>query len=103
MSTFEVTRDEETVTVAVEGDLVASAVPAMREQLKALVADGVREVVCDLGQADLVDSSGIGLLVATHNSLLRNGGKLSLVRVSDDLMTLFRSMRLDRHFAVAGR
>jgi anti-anti-sigma factor len=103
MADIEVSRDEGTATVAPRGDLVASVVPRLREQMKALLAEGAAEIVCDLSGVEIVDSSGIGLLVATHNSLARAGGKLLVTGASEDVLGLFRSMRLDRHFAVAGR
>ena len=46
---------------------------------------------------------GIGLLIATHNSLKAKGGRLRVVNVSPEILNLFKAIRLDRHFAVEGR
>jgi anti-anti-sigma factor len=51
----------------------------------------------------VVDSSGIGLLIATHNSLKTKGGSLRVANASPDILNLFKAMRLDRHFTVEGR
>ncbi len=85
-----------------EGDLTAASVPAMRTNLKNMIAEGVRDLVVDLSNTRVIDSSGIGLLVATHNSLLRLNGKLTVKNVSKDLLDLFKAFRLDKHFSISG-
>jgi len=88
-------------TLALETDLTASQVATLRPQIKGLVAAGMRRLVVDMARCGIVDSSGIGLLVATHNSLVRMGGSLSLTGVSKDLRDLFETMRLQQHFTIA--
>jgi anti-anti-sigma factor len=75
----------------------------LRPQLRQLIADGVSQIVIDLSNVDLVDSSGIGLLIATHNSLTKAGGGLRVIGVSSDVEHLFKVMRLDRHFTVEAK
>ena len=55
-------------SIAVTGDLTAPLVPALQASLKQELAKGAREVVFDLGAIEALDSSGIGLLIATSNS-----------------------------------
>jgi anti-sigma B factor antagonist len=85
-----------------EGDITASSAPKIRVELKNLIAEGVRDLVIDLINTRVVDSTGIGLLVATHNSLLRLNGKLSLKNVSQELLELLKAFRLDKHFSMSG-
>lgn len=85
-----------------EGDITASSAPLIRTELKNLIADGVRDLVIDLVNTHVIDSTGIGLLVATHNSIQRLNGKLSLKNVSKDLMDLLKAFRLDKHFNISG-
>ncbi len=85
----------EPITVAFAGEL--------RPQLQQLIADGVSHIVVDLSKVELVDSSGIGLLIATHNSLAKAGGGLRVIGTSPEIQHLFKVMRLDRHFAVEGK
>ena len=54
----------------------------------------------DLDGVELIDSIGMGLLIAAHNSLMKNGGKLKVVNPSEDILRLLRTMRLDKHFEV---
>jgi anti-anti-sigma factor len=98
--TLQTSGDAQTV-VCVDGDLTASRVGALRTQVKGLIASGARNVVIDMAKCYIVDSSGIGLLVAAHNSLSAVKGVLSLVHVSQDLRDLFQTMRLQQHFSIA--
>lgn len=88
------------VVVKPSRDVVASMTPEFRTELKALVDEGTKELIIDLDGVAMVDSVGLGIFVATHNSLAKNGGKLSIVNASEDIFKLFRAMRLDQHFEV---
>jgi anti-anti-sigma regulatory factor len=48
------------------------------------------------------DSTGIGLLIAAHNSLRKVGGKLPVIHASPDILELFQTMRIHQHFSVSG-
>jgi anti-anti-sigma factor len=97
------THEAHRATVGLEGDLTASTVARWRTVLANLANTGVRDVVFDLTGTAVVDSSGIGLLLAAHNSLRRNGGQIAVTNASADVVGLFRAMRLDKHFPVTGR
>lgn len=85
-----------------EGDLTAVTAQEIRIQLKDLIGRGLRELVIDLSNTHVIDSTGIGLLVATHNSLHRINATLALVNVSQELLDLLKAFRLDKHFSITG-
>jgi anti-anti-sigma factor len=101
MTTVQVHKND--ATVSVEAALTVALAQELRPQLQKALAEGVSSVVFDLGRVDVVDSSGIGLLIATHNSLKSKGGRLRVANVSPEILNLFKAMRLDRHFTVEGR
>ena len=76
------------------GPLVGNQVPELQEALKGAISGGAVEIEFDFSNTTLLDSSGIGLLVATGNSLARNNGMVRLVNVPVDIMKLLQSMRL---------
>jgi anti-anti-sigma factor len=82
------------------GDLVAASVPALRERLRELVRDGAAELDLDLANTVMVDSSGIGLLIATHESLQGRGGILRILHASPEIQELFQTMRLGGRITV---
>jgi len=86
--------------VSPAGDIVASMADDLRTQLKDIVAQLAGPLTIDLARVELIDSVGIGLLIAVHNTLSKKGGRLTLAHVSPDLATLLRTMRLDKHFSI---
>jgi anti-anti-sigma factor len=97
-----VTRENNRAEVRPEGDVVATVADELRTELKRLVGDGVSDLAIDLKGVEAIDSIGIGLLISTHNTLLKTGGGLSILNVSPDIYHLLKTMRLDRHFTVVG-
>ena len=103
MTDFDVRREGETAVVVARGDVLSSSVSEMRTAMRDLVRSGVRELVFDMQSSTMIDSTGLGLLLAAFNSISAVGGKFSVVHASDEILDLFRSMRINQHFAVSGR
>ncbi len=97
-----ITREGTKSTLKMPCDLTAVTAPELRPELKNVIIDGVRDLVLDMTQVHVVDSAGIGLLVAVYNSLARLNGTLSVVNLSGELLKLFKAFRLDRHFSISG-
>lgn len=103
LASVKITRNETQAKITIAGDLMAADAPQIKPQISQLVESGVREITFDLAGATIIDSTGIGLLVATRNSLARHGGRIRVTQLSAELVKLFRSMRLDRHLDISGR
>lgn len=88
--------------VTLTGDLTASGIPEIQAALRKELVPGVTEVVFDLGKATTLDSSGIGLLIATSNSLARQQGRTRVINVSPDILRLLQSMRLATRLNATG-
>jgi len=84
-------------------DLVASMANEFRSQLHELVQESPKMLVIDLGGVKMVDSVGIGVIIATHNSLKKSAGELRVTNVANDIFKLFNTMRLDHHFTIEKR
>ena len=96
-----VCKEEESVTIRPEMDIVASTANELRGELKTLIDEGRTHVIVDLEGVEMVDSVGLGVFIAAHNSLSQTGRVLTLANVSSDIMILLRTMRLDKHFTIA--
>jgi anti-anti-sigma factor len=101
MNTEKVSKEVDIATIDPEGDLVAAKLPVLRSRLRALVNLGILHLTMDLSGTTMVDSAGIGLLIATHNSLKKVGGELTVIHASKDILDLFRTMRINQHFSVS--
>jgi anti-anti-sigma factor len=98
-----VTREESKAVIRPDGDsIVAASVPELRIKFRGVVEEGVRDLVVDLSDVRMVDSSGIGLLIAAHNSLKKIGGQLAVIHATADILELFQTMRMHQHFSVSG-
>ena len=100
---IKITRDDNKAVFEPTGqDVVAASVPELRSKMREVVAEGIRELVVDLANVQMVDSTGIGLLISAHNSLRKLGGKLAVIHASPDILELFQTMRMHKHFSVSG-
>jgi anti-anti-sigma factor len=99
----QLTREENKAVVRPSGDtIVAATIPELRLEMRGILDQGIRELVIDLSGVRMVDSSGLGLLIAAHNSLRKTGGTFAVIHASEDILALFRSMRMHQHFSVSG-
>jgi len=100
---YEMTRIDRRGLVTPKNRLTAAVVPEVQAKLRSLLSEGVDEVVFDLADTVMVDSSGMGLLIAAANSLARTNGTVRVVNASPDILDLLRSMRLTERLNVSGR
>lgn len=94
-------RQDGTKTVArVTENMVGSKIETLREEFSNLTKSDTVDLTIDMGAVDMVDSLGMGLLVATHNSLKSRQGRLSLINVRPNIYNVLVVMRLDKHFTI---
>ncbi len=81
-------------------DIVTTAVDAIKVDLRKSIDTSEGILSIDLSGVDMIDSRGLGLLIATANSLASKQRKLRIVNASSDIVELMRMMRLDRHMEI---
>jgi len=77
---------KEVQVLSLKGNLDASAVPDLEERVSDLIEAGHKYLVLSLEEIDYVSSNGLGLLLATHRRLERQGGRLCLAGASDEVL-----------------
>ncbi len=70
------------------------------EQIRSLIGEGQRTVFVDLNAVEIMNSSGLGMLVAGHSTLKRAGGSLIFRNVPDTVSSLLRMTHLDSVFSI---
>jgi anti-sigma B factor antagonist len=93
-------REGSTVTITPGQDLVSTMVPGFKQELSTVLAESPAELRLDLTGTALMDSIGIGVVIAAHNSMKKKGGKLVVANASENIIKLFKSMRLDQHLTL---
>lgn len=86
--------------VASGPSVVAANAQAFKDKCLAALSNEPGALTVDCQQLEQIDSVGIGVLIQAHNSAAKSGGALTLVGVSDDIVSLLRAMRLDKHFHI---
>ncbi len=86
--------------VVINEDIVSSTVQNLHKEVSDIIADGVSDIIFDMGNVDIIDSTGIGFIIKVQNTLKRNGGVLTLKKVNSDIIRMFKVMRLDQHISI---
>lgn len=68
----------------------------LNDTVKDAARSGARRIVLNLRDASLIDSVGLGALLATHTSLARRGVSLALCEVGQSIKQLLKLTNLDR-------
>ena len=89
------------MTINPGGDIVASVVNELKAELKGVVEGDLTTLVFDLAETKMIDSMGIGILIATYNSLKKRNVPMVLVRVSPEITSLLKNMRLNQYFNIS--
>ncbi|XVX21378.1 STAS domain-containing protein [Actinomycetota bacterium] len=82
--------------VTVHGRIAVAAVPDLRLALHRVVDSGVGDVLVDLGNAEIHDSTGLGMLLECHHRARRAGRRLVVTRATARTLRLIRALRLER-------
>ena len=90
------------VTLKPGVDIVASQCPGLKQEFLEIINNGEKTIIIDFSGTEMIDSSGIGLLISIRNSLANyGGGEIELLNLSEDLKQLFKVMKLDNHFKIS--
>ena len=95
-----VSREGTRAVAELSGELDAATAGQLREEIVALVADGVRTLVLDMAALALIDSTGLGVLVGVLKRVLQHGGELQLRAPRRAVRKVLDITGLDRIFTI---
>ncbi len=93
-------KEENHVIIIPGKNIVVSMGKEFKIELKALVQELSCDLIIDFTGVNMIDSVGIGIIVAAYNSLTCNGNELKLINLNEDIYGLFKTISLDRHFSI---
>jgi anti-sigma B factor antagonist len=67
---------------------------ALRERVKALLAGGKTKIILNMANVTYMDSTGLGTLMASHQSARSQGASLRLAQLGAVFMELLKATRL---------
>lgn len=89
----------EPAIIVINGDVLGGA-DAMEftSGVGELVREGARRVVVDMNAVELMNSSGLGMLVGAAKTVRGAGGEFCVVGANQKILSLFKMTRLDAVF-----
>ena len=82
----------------ISGDILGDARVQLNEKIQEVVEGGSKNIVLNLNEVGLMDSVGLGMLVALQTSLKRQGIQLVLSNVGKSVEYLLTITKLNRVF-----
>jgi anti-anti-sigma factor len=86
--------------VMLDGELDASTVHLLYEQLAALAREGTMHVALNLAELDFIDSTGLSVIVAEHKRVEAMGGELIVFSPRPNVRRLLELTGLDEYLNV---
>jgi len=97
-----ITKDGLTVTVKPDCDILARYEHELQDDLIKLVGD-FNTIIVDFYEVDMIDSSGIGVLISTQNTMAKRHHALRVINVNREIFSMFKTMRLDKHIEIESK
>jgi anti-sigma B factor antagonist len=88
------------VVVTVRGEIDVATSPGLRDRLYSIIDGGARELVVDLSGLGFIDSSGLGVLVATLKHMRELEGELVLAGLQQPALRVFEITDLTTLFTI---
>ena len=89
-----------TIVRITEKKLYQDAVSPFQDKMVSLIDEGRQNLIIDLSEVDVMNSSGLGVLILTWDRLSKEGGRLVIMGLGSLMQELFQRMRLNLIFTV---
>ena len=96
---WNISENGKTLTVEVDGRLVAAIAPNLREEIMEKMGEGTN-VLFDLSRMVHIDSSGLGVLVQILQKAKAGGGKVVLAALQSGPKIVFDITKVSRVFEI---
>jgi anti-sigma B factor antagonist len=89
-------------TLAISGlkELAAANSQSFRDQVRASLTDGQKNIEIDLSQTMFIDSCGLGALIALHKAACARQGQVRLLHPTPPVLQILELTRMHRIFEV---
>lgn len=68
----------------------------LKKEFTAILEEEFSEVQVDMFNVPFITSSGIGKFLLFYKNVISKGRKLKIVKINDELLELFKSIKLDK-------
>jgi len=88
------------IVFEVRGEVDLYSAPKLKQAVYNVIDSGSTKLVLDLDALEFMDSTGLGILVASLKRLTTEGGQLKLVCNRDNILKIFKITGLDKVFDI---
>lgn len=93
---FETTMSKNnTPILRVNGKIIGNTVEALRHEMRSQIEQSGRQLILDLTNVPLLDSSALGAIIATLQALKKSDGRLVLLNPQEAVQNVLEVTRLD--------
>lgn len=85
-------------TIQISGKLDVLTAPEMAPIIEDLVTEQRRRVTVDLSNLELIDSSGVAVIVGLYKRVRAAGGEVKVTGARDQPLAIFKLLRMDKVF-----
>lgn len=95
-----ITEQNDRVTLKIHSGLISANIAQYNAEVVALMdrKNYYEELVLDLAETDSIDSFGVSFIIGLYKSCLNEGKQFRIANSSDDIVQLFRLMKLEEFF-----
>ena len=91
-----VREEEGIVLIELEGDVLGLPdARSLGDLIRTLIQDNKNDVMLDISRVELMNSSGLGILISALTSVRKAGGDLVLVNITDRIKNLLSITKLN--------
>lgn len=72
----------------------------LKEYLLQMIESGENQIIIQLGHVRFIDSSGLGALLSGNKHIIAKSGRLALVNIQKQVLSMFELTRLNRVFEI---
>jgi anti-sigma B factor antagonist len=82
------------MVVDINGRIVLGEGDALRATINAVLFGGEKKLLLNLAEVDYIDSTGLGELIHTHTTVLKHGGQIQFVKLTNKVRDLLQITKL---------
>ncbi len=91
--------EDNVAVVSLSGKLMGGPdAESVRELIRECLDNNTKDILIDLGDVSWVNSTGLGILIASHVTVTKAGGNMKLSRVSKRIHQIFMVTKLHTVF-----
>ena len=99
--TIDVKKEQDKLIVKVlEKRIYLGITDVFREEVQTLLKEDSTEIIFDLGNVSVMNSSGFGVLIMARDTITKRGGSVKLANLQNLMQEIFTRMRLDTLFPI---